>query len=148
MHKCQINFIKLSSTFPCQNNVLTAGDEMNGGCDSGIPIDLLSLEDWAVQDWAKSGITPEVAQQLGFRCVREDEICDILGFRPRTENGICEGYIIPFLDPVTGQPMLCQNGRPYIRIRMRYAAIMGIDKAKYLSPKQAGQHAFIQAAYF
>ncbi len=112
--------------------------------DSGITDDQLSLEDWAVQDLAKSGITPEVAQQLGFRCVREDEICDILGFRPRTKNNICEGYAIPFIDPVTGQPMLCKSGRPYIRIKMRYLAIMGVDKAKYLSPQKAGQHAYIQ----
>jgi hypothetical protein len=114
--------------------------------DSGITDDQLSFEKWASSDWAKSGITPEVAQQLGFRCVREDEICDILGFRPRTENGICEGYAIPFIDPETRQPMLCPNGRPYIRIRMRYPAILNADRAKYLSPKQAGQHAFIQAA--
>lgn len=118
--------------------------DISGPADTSSDTAPLRLEDWAFLDWAKSGITTEVAQQLGFRCVREDEICDIIGFRPRTENGICEGYAIPFIDPVTGQQMLCKSGRPYIRIKMRYLGIMGVDKAKYLSPQKAGQHAYIQ----
>ena len=107
--------------------------------------DQQSLEDWAIQDMAKSGIMPETARQLGITCVNEKEVHDILGFRTVDQNGKpVNGYSIPFFDPVTGNQMLCLEGcRPFIRVKLRNQAVMSGSSAKYLSPMQAGQHAYI-----
>lgn len=103
-----------------------------------------SLEDWTVHDWAKSGITQETARQLEIKRANEKETRDILGFRAVDHAGQpVDGYSIPFFDPVTGQPMLCLDGRPFIRVKLRNHAVLPSGPAKYLSPIQAGQHAYI-----
>jgi hypothetical protein len=99
---------------------------------------------WMLEDLAKSGIPAELAQSLGIRPAGSEELRHTLGFGPRDADGqSCDGYLIPFHDPVNRQPLSCRNGRPYIRARLRKPAMIGDGEAKYLSPVDAGQHAYI-----
>lgn len=113
--------------------------------DSGSDTEQHNLEDWVVHDLAKSGIAPETARQLGIKCVYEKEVYNLLGFRAVDQNGKpVDGYIFPFFDPGTGKPMLCLDGcRPFVRMKLRNQAVLPGGSAKYLSPVQAGQHAYI-----
>lgn len=100
------------------------------------------------EDLRKSGITPNTAAKLGIHPIDAQQCREILGFQAHDQNGNpIDGYAIPFADPMTGQPMTCPDNRPYIRVKLRTQAVMPDGStAKYLSPRKAGQHAYIQAA--
>lgn len=102
---------------------------------------------WMVDDLEKSAIEIKPAYDMGFRYVDASKLHDYLGFTPRdAHNNPIDGYIIPFVDPETDKPMTCADGkRPYVRVKLHVPAVDRNGKpAKYLSPKDAGQHAYIQ----
>ncbi len=104
------------------------------------------LIQFMIDDLAKSGISYKWAVKHGLRPVNANELASMLGFSPKNINGNqCEGYVIPFFDPITKKPMFCPDGhRDYVRVKLRVPAIdKDGDPAKYLSPKDAGQHALI-----
>jgi hypothetical protein len=108
-----------------------------------------TLPAWMVEDLQRSGITPEHALELGFRPVGSEEYPVLLGIEG---NGFSDGYIVPFLDPASSQPMTTPDGRPFVRVKLRTAG-ESVDpltgkpaSVKYLSPRGGGQHAFIPAA--
>ena len=110
-----------------------------------------AAEAWMERDLAKSGITVEMAEILNFELVGKEEITSILGFTPDTGDKPLWGYTIPYFDPESGEPILCPNEKPFIRIRLMSPAVIpdedGKSKtAKYLSPKKAGMHPFITKA--
>lgn len=120
-----------------------SGDQSDHGLkgENNIP----RLEAWVLQDLAQSGITPETARQLEIECVNEKQVYRLLGFRAVDHAGQpVDGYSIPFFDPVTRQPMLCLDGcSQFVRVKLRNQAVLPSGSAKYLSPVQAGQHAYI-----
>ncbi len=103
------------------------------------------LIQFMIDDLAKSGISHDWAVKQGWRPITAKELPSILGFYPKDINGSpCEGYLIPFFDPITNNPMLCPDGQDYVRIKLRVPAKNKTGKpAKYLSKRKAGQHAFI-----
>lgn len=86
------------------------------------PTTTSTLPTWAIADLRKSGIRPEeaVARRI-YACA--------------------DGYIIPFMDPATGKPMLTPDGKPFARKRLEKPG----PKCKYLSDKGAGVHIYIPA---
>ncbi len=112
-----------------------------------VPITAPAFPGWMTADLAKSGITPEQAAELGIHPVTPDECARLLGFSP--PNGP-SAYAIPYFDPENNQPMLTPDGRPFVRAKLeRQVELTGADarksSAKYLSPREAGQHAYITA---
>lgn len=101
------------------------------------------LQQWALDDLARSGISKEAAGEAGMHAVEPGQYPELLGF---TVDGITDGYAIPFKDPVTDAPMRKHDGRPYVRVKLRTPMDMGDSKAKYLSPKDGGVHAYIPPA--
>lgn len=96
---------------------------------------------WMVDDLARSGISREEAAVLGIRHASPCEIAEVLGFRP---PGDSDGYLIPFRDPATGQPLRTRDGsRDFVRVRLHHPAPMPDGPAKYLSPKGAGNRAYV-----
>jgi hypothetical protein len=116
--------------------------------DSGSNTAHQSLESWTIGDLAASDVTCEDAKQLKIVPVTANEVNNIVGFRAVDCHGNpVEGYAIPFIDPVTAQPMLCMDEcRPFIRVKLRNPAVLPGSSAKYLSPKQAGQRAYIMSS--
>lgn len=101
------------------------------------------LPEWAVEDLAKSGISPEAAAAAGICAVKPAQYQDLLGF---TAPDMPDGYAIPFNDPVTGQPMRTPDGRPFVRVKFSRPVTLGDSEAKYASPKDGGVHAYIPPA--
>ncbi|MEI7900794.1 MAG: phage/plasmid primase, P4 family [bacterium] len=98
------------------------------------------LQPWAAGDLARSGISPEAAAAAGMYAVQQERYEELLGF---TLKDMPDGYAIPFLDPVTGQPMLAPDGRPFVRVKFSRPVTLGDSEAKYASPKEGGVHAYI-----
>ena len=103
---------------------------------------------WGIEDLAKSGLTPEGVERLGWHPVRPEGMAGLLGFTP---SGEVDGYAIPFFDPVTGQALLCTNRkRPFVRVRLARPVALKPDEpdktAKYLSPAKGGVQPFILPA--
>ena len=101
---------------------------------------------WMTADLAKSGISPERAVALGFEAVGPDRYEDLLGI---SGSGLSAGYVIPFRDPESEQPMQTHDGRQFVRVKLKEST-KWTDKRdgtpssiKYLSPKDGGQHAYI-----
>lgn len=99
----------------------------------------IKLQPWVVADLQRSGISQDVAESVGIRSVDRSEYNEILGF---AFSEMPEGFVIPFYDPVTGHPMRTPDGRPYVRIKLEHPVIIDGSPAKYLSPRQGGQHAY------
>jgi len=98
------------------------------------------FEPWMIADLKKSGICPVAAYALGFRPIKSSQYASILGF---TGAGAGNGMIIPFRNPTTGSPMKTPAGNDFIRVKLEQPVMIGDSKAKYLSPKNGGQHAYI-----
>ena len=107
----------------------------------------VELQEFFEKDLQQSGIDPSDAIARAIAPVDAAQCIKLLGFSPRDQaNRPIEGYAIPFIDPVTKQPMTCPDGRPFVRIKLVAPAKMNDGKlAKYLSPNKAGQHAYIPA---
>lgn len=115
-----------------QTNILSDG----GAC---------KWPEWAIDDLAKSGLTPEVVERWGWRPLRPEGMAEVLGFAP---SDSVDGYAIPFHDPATGKAMHCADGeRPVVRVRLAKAIALDPTKpdktARYLAPKNAGCQPFI-----
>ena len=111
------------------------------------PIITAIMPDWVRADLVASGISPELAAELGIRPVTPAEYSTVLGFNlpdaPRA-------YEIPFTDPEDQQPMLTPDGRKFLRFKLERPVVLtgqngNESKAKYLSPRNGGQHAYIPA---
>lgn len=101
------------------------------------------LQQWALDDLARSGISEEAAAEAGMHAVEPGQYRELLGF---TVDGMSDGYAIPFTDPATGAPMRTLDRRPFVRVKLRHAVGLGDGTAKYLSPKDGGVHAYIPPA--
>lgn len=105
------------------------------------------FHEWFECDLAKSGISLEQAPRLGIQPAFRINIHDILGFKPGTETHPLEGYGIPFYDPETSKLLTYADESPFIRVRLRYPAIMdkngAPEEAKYLSPSGSGTFPYI-----
>ncbi|MEM7393416.1 MAG: DUF3854 domain-containing protein, partial [Verrucomicrobiota bacterium] len=95
-----------------------------------------TLPNWVREDLAKSGITVAKANELGIRHVERSEYPSLIGFGSQTYP---DGYVIPFYDPETGEAMQSQDGKPFQRIKLAHP----VGDAKYFSPKDGGQRAYI-----
>jgi len=102
-----------------------------------------ALPDWAIADLARSGIKPEAAHAAGIQGIAPGDYEKLLGF---TLPGMPSGYVIPFLDPTTGKPLLGKDGRAFVRVRLEHPFRVGDSDAKYLTPKDAGNRAYIPKA--
>lgn len=101
------------------------------------------LPAWVAADLARSGITPEMAETAGIRGVTPDQYDPLLGF---SLPGMPAGYVIPFRDPQTSEPMCTKTGREFVRIRFERPVRIGDSDAKYASPSKAGNRAYIPRA--
>ena len=98
--------------------------------------------DWFTKKLAASGIEPDYAvNTLKFRIVKAAEANRLLGF---WNTGWPDAFAIPFFDPETGAAMTTPDGRDFVRLRLERPVVMHDGKeAKYLSPVEGGQHAYI-----
>lgn len=92
----------------------------------------------AIADLARSGISPEDAERAGMSVTENARFVN-LGFA-RTS-----ALVIPYADPVTGEPMTCGNtDRPFVRVRYLEEVTNHEGKVvRYTQPK--GSHV---RAYF
>ena len=95
---------------------------------------------WAIADLAKSGLTVEQVEAVGWAMVPPQDYAGHLGF---AIPGAPEAYAIPFRDPVTGEPMKTSSGRPYVRLKFERPVHLGEKSAKYMSPQGSGNRAYI-----
>ncbi|OGV63358.1 MAG: hypothetical protein A3K19_29140 [Lentisphaerae bacterium RIFOXYB12_FULL_65_16] len=86
-------------------------------CKQGTPSAACGM---MLADLRRSGLTPDHVARLGWRS---------------TESG----YVIPFMDPASGKPLLTPDGKPFLRTRLAKPGAT----CKYISPKGAGVHPFI-----
>jgi hypothetical protein len=109
------------------------------------PLTTAVLPNWVLADLAKSGTTEARARQLGFEPIpASDYQCrlDISG------EHLPDGYVIPFRNPQTGELMTTPAGKTYERVKLQtpteFSGENGeVTVAKYLSPLNGGQHAYI-----
>ncbi|NMD87407.1 DUF3854 domain-containing protein [Victivallis vadensis] len=104
-------------------------------------------EEWARRDLQNSGIDWNEFCSFGGKLITsEAEFHEYLDYEPSCLDGKAVGWLLPFYNPKNGEELIGADGMPYFRIRMRYPAQTSGEKpAKYLSRKNAGQHAFILA---
>lgn len=100
---------------------------------------------WATADLAKSGLTPNDVQLLGWYTITVHQHPGIIGFTPVDANGLSpSGYVIPFRDPRTGAPLVMPDGRPFVRVKLERPVLDRDGKdAKYLSLSGAGIQPYI-----
>ena len=99
------------------------------------------VEKWVRQDLAGSGIDLTDFREYGGKIIdTPEQFCELLGYVPNCTPYSPQGWAIPFVDPVNGKLFSGKDGLPFFRIRLRYPSG---GKAKYLSRRNAGQHAFI-----
>ena len=110
----------------------------------------MSVETWFRNEMASSGITEQLASDLGWVVADKALISSILGFNPPCGNYPVEGFIIPYPDPETGEIIDSWDScNGYCRVRLRWPAQMTdprankIKPAKYLSPKKTGVQPYI-----
>ena len=99
-----------------------------------------ALPQFVVDDLARSGIPPELAAAAGIRPLEPTDYAGILGFEL---PDMPPGYGVPYCCPDTGEPMKTRDGREFIRVRLERPVCIDGSDAKYLSPKNAGNHAYI-----
>lgn len=94
------------------------------------------MSDLAVADLARSGITPFDAQRAGIAPTENARMVNI-GFAR------VPALVIPYLDPLTGQPMTYGDGRPFLRVRY-LAEVLNQDNkvVRYTQPAGSGVHAY------
>ena len=96
--------------------------------------------EWAVEDLAKSGLSPADAETLGMKPVGPSDYRRLLGRSAATCKGWPEGYWIPFPSP-TGDAFLKRpDGEPYGRVRFRSKRPGG---GKYDSPAKSGLRCYV-----
>lgn len=101
----------------------------------------IQLPEWMRQDLLKSCIDPVVAcEGFGYHPVDPGAYPDLLGFG---NASFPAGYCIPYYDAISGQPMRTPDGRPFVRIKLEKPVDLSGNPAKYLTARQAGQHAYI-----
>lgn len=105
------------------------------------------VEEWVKEDLRHSGIDWNEFHSFGGRVIDSAaDFLELLGYVPSCLDGKAAGWMLPFYNPKNGEELIGADGMPYFRIRMRYPAQTADKKpAKYLSRKNAGQHAFILA---
>ena len=105
------------------------------------------VEEWAKEDLRHSGIDWNEFHSFGGRVIDSAaDFLELLDYVPSCLDGKAAGWMLPFYNPKNGEELIGADGMPYFRIRMRYPAQTADKKpAKYLSRKNAGQHAFILA---
>lgn len=95
---------------------------------------------WMIDDLARSGLTENHARKFGWYYAEPNEITALM---EKDMKGT-DGYIIPFYDPVTSEPLKCPDGRPYVRVKLREPLPVDNSErpAKYLSPVGGGVQVF------
>jgi hypothetical protein len=97
------------------------------------------LPQWAVDNLAKSGIPANQIVALGIRYVDPSEYMDLFGV---SGDGLPDAYLIPGHDPITGEQMLSEDGKPFNRAKLRYQVHTKDGTLKYLSRAGGGQRAY------
>lgn len=97
------------------------------------------LPQWVVDDLAKSGIAADQIAKLGIRHVDPSEYMELFGV---SGHGLPDAYLIPFPNPVTGEPMLSEDGKPFYRAKLRHPVQTDDGTQKYLCRKGSGQRAY------
>jgi len=115
---------------------------MNASTTPPIPkmITIETMPSWMQEDLAKSGIPLDVAAGAGFCIAEPGTLHQLLGFGIASDVA---AYSIPFRDPSTGQTMTTPDGRPFVRVKFEREIQLGDSKAKYASPKNGGNRAYI-----